>query len=59
MKPVFDEKFFLYGWDDEHPKILIPEEVVDDIDNDWQIPKDLKDQLIEEFANQKAEELAA
>lgn len=29
-KPEFDSKFFLYGWDEEHPAIIIPAEVVDD-----------------------------
>ena len=57
-KPVFDEKFFLYGWDEEHPAIIIPAEVVDDIDNDFIIPPDKKDEMIEQFAAQKAEEMA-
>ena len=57
-KPEFDEKFFLYGWDDEHPAVIIPDEVIDDKDNDYLIPADKKDELIEQFAAQKAEELA-
>ena len=57
-KPVFDEKFFLYGWDEEHPAVIIPAEIKDDTDNDYLIPPDKKDELIEQFAAQKAEELA-
>jgi len=49
-KPVFDEKFFLYGWDEEHPAIIIPAEVVDDLDNDFIISPDKKEEMIAEFA---------
>jgi hypothetical protein len=59
MKPNFDEKFFLYNWDEEHPAINIPAEVVDDVDNDWIIAADKKDDLIADFAVNRAEELAA
>jgi hypothetical protein len=58
VKPEFDEKFFLYGWDEEHPKVFIPPEVIDDVDNDWIIPHDKKDEMIAEFAAHKAEEMA-
>lgn len=58
QKPEFDEKFFLYGWDEEHPAIVIPQEVVDDTDNDFLILPDKKEEMIAEFAAQKAEELA-
>jgi hypothetical protein len=37
IRPTFDEKFFLFNWNEEHPEIIIPEEVKDDIDNDWVI----------------------
>ena len=57
-KPVFDEKFFLYGWDDEHPTLLIPEEVIYDKDNDFIIAADKRDEMIIEFAQAKADELA-
>ena len=57
-KPVFDEKFFLYGWDEEHPSIIIPNEVIDDKDNDWLISPEKRDDLIAEFAAAKAEEMA-
>lgn len=49
-KPTFDEKFFLYNWDEEHPAINIPAEVIDDVDNDWIIAADKKDDLIADYA---------
>lgn len=58
-KPSFDEKFFLYNWDEEHPAINIPPEVIDDVDNDWIISADKKDDLIADFAVNRQEELAA
>lgn len=58
MKPEFDEKFFLYTWDDEHPVVVIPKEVIDDMDNDWIITADKKDDMITEFAQAKADETA-
>ena len=39
-KPHFDEKYFLFHWDEEHPDVMIPDEVGDDVDNDWIIDKD-------------------
>ena len=58
-KPVFDEKFFLYNWDEEHQAIVIPPEVIDDVDNDWVIAADKKDDLIADYAVNRQEELAA
>lgn len=45
-RPVFDDKFFLYNWDEEHPAITIPPAVVDDIDNDCVLTEELKEELI-------------
>jgi hypothetical protein len=39
----FNERYFLFNWDQEHEQITIPDEVVDDIDNDWILTKELKD----------------
>lgn len=39
-KPQFDEEEFYRNYDVENPEIFIPAEVVDDIDNDYEIPKD-------------------
>jgi hypothetical protein len=36
-KPVHDENYFFFNWDEEHPEIQIPDEVVDDVDDDWLI----------------------
>ena len=35
--PKFDEGEFLKKWDEENPEIIVPGEVVDDIDNDYDI----------------------
>lgn len=32
----FDEEAFFETWDEANPKIEIPPEVIDDIDNDWE-----------------------
>mmetsp|Transcript_14809 Transcript_14809/g.10708 ORF Transcript_14809/g.10708 Transcript_14809/m.10708 type:complete len:176 (-) Transcript_14809:30-557(-) len=36
-KPKFDEEEFLRKWDEENAEIVIPDEIVDDIDNDYDI----------------------
>ena len=43
---MFDEKYFLFNYDEEHPAIYIPDEVKDDVDNDWIISIEKKDELI-------------
>jgi hypothetical protein len=59
VKPVFDEKFFLYNWDEEHPAVVIPAEVIDDVDNDWLIPAEKKEDFIADYTVARQEELAA
>lgn len=54
-KPVFDDKFFLYNWDDDHPEINIPPEVIDDTDNDWLLTPEKKEELISEYQAALAE----
>jgi len=39
-KPVFNEEEFYRNYDAEFPEVIIPPEVKDDIDNDYEIPKD-------------------
>lgn len=39
-KPVFNEKEFFEKYDEETPEVVIPPEVVDDIDNDFEIVKE-------------------
>lgn len=38
-KPVFDAEEFFRNYDQENPEVVIPPEVVDDIDNDYEIGK--------------------
>ena len=38
-RPQFDEEEFLTKWDEDNPPIEIPPEVIDDIDNDYDIPE--------------------
>ena len=54
-EPIFDDKYFLYHFDEEHPEIAIPPEVVDDIDNDWVIEPEKRDEVINEYVNAQAE----
>ncbi len=49
IKPEFDEKFFLYNYDQEHPEIEIPELVQDDVDLDWIITEDQKEDIINDY----------
>lgn len=45
-KPIFDENFFFFNWDEEHPGVDIPPEVVDDVDNDWALSQAQKEDLV-------------
>ena len=56
---MYDEKYFLYNYDDEHPEIVIPPNVTDDVDNDWLITASRKDDLLTEYQITVAEALAA
>ena len=56
---MYDEKYFLYNYDDEHPEIVIPPNVTDDVDNDWLITASRKDELLTEYQITVAEALAA
>ena len=44
-----DEKYFLFQFDEDNPAIVIPDEVHDDMDNDWVIEADQKEATIEEY----------
>ena len=46
---LFDEKYFMFQYDEDQPEIVIPDEVHDDIDNDWIIQNDQKDLIIEDY----------
>ena len=58
-EPLFDEKYFLYNWDDENPAIIIPMEVKDDVDNDWLLTADKKEDLILQYQGDQAEAQAS
>ena len=49
QRPTFDEKYFLFNWNEEHPEIQIPDEIADDIDNDWVITQLQKEDVINEY----------
>jgi len=38
-RPQFDEEGFLQTWYETNPKVEVPEEVIDDIDNDYALPE--------------------
>lgn len=52
---LFDDKYFLFQWDEDQPEIIIPDEVKDDVDNDWVIPQDQKEHAIEEYLTGQTE----
>jgi hypothetical protein len=43
---LFDENFFLFNFEENNPQIVIPEEVIDDIDNDWPYSYEFRDAVI-------------
>ena len=50
-QPEYNENFFLHSYDEEFPKIAIPDQIVDDIDNDWDISEE-KDALVVGYENE-------
>ena len=56
VMPVFEEEEFLTKWDEENPAIAIPDEVIDDIDNDWLLSEEQEDAFIAQyFANKEGQ----
>jgi len=55
MLPEFDAKYFMFSYDEEHPAIIIPAEVIDDTDNDWVQKESAKEDLITSY-NEKVQE---
>lgn len=47
--PEFDEPDFLEQWDAENPEIIIQEQVVDDIDNDWILTEEEVEAQVKDF----------
>ena len=37
QRPQFDEHVFLKKWDEDNPEIHVPPEVIDDVDNDYNL----------------------
>lgn len=56
---LFDEKYFLFQFDEDSPEVIIPDEIKDDVDNDWIIPQDQKETIIEEYLAGQQEAEAA
>lgn len=42
--PTFDEKYYMFGYDEEHPVLVIPDEIEDDKDYDWIVSYDYKEE---------------
>jgi hypothetical protein len=47
--PIFNVEEFLVKWNEDNPEILIPDEVIDDIDNDWQMNEEEEEALIASY----------
>lgn len=56
--PEFDPKYFQFGYDEEHPPIVIPDEIIDDTDNDWVLDATQKEEQVIAY-NEKAQEAIA
>lgn len=37
QRPQFDEAGYLKKWDEDNPEIHVPAEVIDDVDNDYNL----------------------
>lgn len=48
-KPVYDENYFFFQWDEDHPEVIIPDEVIDDVDDDWLITADRKESMVNDY----------
>lgn len=55
IKPTFDEKYFYFAYDEEHPQINIPQLIADDVDLDWIITEDQKEHIINDYLAQFVE----
>jgi len=47
--PEFVAEEYLEKFDEDNPEIYIPDEVVDDIDNDWPMTEDEEAELIAQY----------
>ncbi len=47
--PVFMKEEFLLKWDEENPVVIIPPEVVHEIDKDWYLNDDEEQYLIQQY----------
>ena len=57
--PEFNKEEMEEKFDDEFPEIEIPEEVIDEIDNDWVMPEEEWDTLIANYYTNKGESMWA
>jgi hypothetical protein len=55
--PEFNKEEMEEKFDDEFPEIEIPEEVIDEIDNDWVMPEEEWDTLIANYYTNKGESM--
>merc|ERR1739844_88396 len=47
--PKFNEEEAAEKFDEENPEVLIPEEIVDDIDNDWALTEEENEALMAKY----------
>lgn len=47
--PTFDRREAEEAFDDENPEVVVPPEVVKDVNNDWQLDDGMKDELMNQF----------
>lgn len=44
--PIFNKDEFMEKWEEENPPVAIPNEVIDDIDNDWKLTEEEEESLV-------------
>jgi len=54
VKPVFNREEYLAKWVEDNPVIEIPAEVVEDVDNDWELEEEEEDNLIRAWLEARA-----
>lgn len=52
---MFNEEEYLEKFDEEFPDIFIPDEVVDDIDNDWVFTEEEEAEAIDKYWSTREE----
>lgn len=53
VMPVFDLEEHMRQWEEQNTVVEIPEEIIDDVDNDWILEQEEVDALVKEYLANK------